>query len=178
MTSPVPGEPCPVAPVGHPAGSTVVPTTGGEMSEQVSGSANTAADDDARAWATALLWLGGVAAALSVVGLVALIVQRSRPSDGPDDWGAAILLPLVVVALVSVAFVAETVSARREADAGHPGALRVLAVLAMPLGVMGALALVMLAPPLGILWLAACLVVPVGVLSSARRPRPSAPESE
>lgn len=148
------------------------------MSERASGHERTSADDEARAWSAALLWLGVAVAALSAVGLVAVIVQSSRPSDGPDEWGAAFFVPLVLAALVSVAFVVATVSARREADAGQPGALRVLAVLAMPLGVVGALALVLLAPPLGILWLAACLVVPLGVLSSTRAPRPGAPTEE
>lgn len=163
-------------PRGRPGGSSVVPTTGGEMSEQVNGRASTTADDGARAWSAALLWLGGVVAALSTVGLLAVIVQSSGPSDGPDNWGAAFFLPLALVALVSMAFVAATVRARRDADAGSPGALRVLAVLAMPLGVAGALAFVLLAPPLGVLWLAACLIVPIGVLSSTRAPRPSAPK--
>ncbi len=148
------------------------------MSEQVDGSASTAADDDARGWSAALVWLGGTVAALSTVGLVALIVQSSRPSDSPDAWGAAIVMPLALVALVSIAFVAATVRARRDADAGDPGELRVLAGLAMPLGVVGALALVLLAPPLGILWLVACVVVPVGVLRSTRAPRPSAPTKD
>jgi len=122
-----------------------------------------------RPWSTALVCLG----VLPLVVMLPLALLAPAARSGFRD---ADLVPFLVVdALVAVVFVFAAVRARAEADAGRTRALRLVAGLAIPLGLVGGIALMVLHPAAGLGWMTACVVVAGGVLrrTPARLPEPS-----